>query len=288
MDSWFARRPVRDMRPGEHAGLAYATREERDHIVGAFVRYGLSVAHKVIYVSDAQAGELPGLGGIDPLPYLENGRLRLLGSARACLTGGVFDPDRLYGTLSSEITRAQAEGHSDIRVTLDSSWVLEQPGGFDRLLACERMFDEAFTPSTTVMAVCQIDAAACSREQLQALGEVHEVVAVADPQFEDAVLRITPTFQPCGLLLDGEIDASRHAVFTEALWSVAHDAREVHLDLAQLRFIDLGGLRMLAEFAVGRAERGPLVLDHVPSQLRNVMEIVGWHLLPGLRLGEVA
>ena len=111
-----------------------------------------------------------------------------------------------------------------------------------------------------------------------------------DPEFEDSVLRITRTLRPHGLSIAGELDAARHAAFAAALTSAmtsAPAAGELHLDCAELRFIDLGALRLLADFAARHAGSGALILDRVPRHLRDVIDLVGWGRLPGIRLGDV-
>ena len=118
------------------------------------------------------------------------------------------------------------------------------------------------------------------------MDEVEALATGGDSDIEDQVLRITRTYQPYGLAIVGEIDAARHSVFLEALATLDADGKEVHLDLARLDFIDLGGLALIADHAVRNARRYTIVLDHVPAQLRMVMEIVGWQVSPGLQLGE--
>lgn len=279
-------RPVRKLRPGDHAWLAYRGVAEQDHLVGAFVQDGLRAGDKVIYVTDGRMGRPPGLHGIDPRPYLESRRLRMPAKSEVCVSrNGRFDPERLYGRLCGEIRRAQGEGHTSIRVTVDLSWTLKEKDGFRRLLECERLFEDALRPSRTVMALCQLDRRVCTMDEAEALRGRHGLSAEPDPVFDDSVLRLVRTFEPYGLRVQGEIDAARHSAFVKALGELGGN-HEVHLDLAELRFIDLGGLGLIAEHAVKTARSRTIVLDHVPPQLRMVMEIVGWQRLPGLRLGR--
>lgn len=113
---------------------------------------------------------------------------------------------------------------------------------------------------------------------------------VTEPAFHDSVLRITRMSRPPGLRLHGELDASRHAVFGAALDGVLAEANgsPVHLDLGGLGFIDLGALTMMATVASRRSPYGPLVLDRVSPQLARLMDVIGWHMTPGLLLGAVA
>jgi anti-anti-sigma regulatory factor len=263
------------MRPGDHALLDYASDAEHEHVVKGFVQDGLLGGRRVISV-----GECP---GVRADAYAGAGLLRVLEPARFRLAGGGFDPDRLYGRLCKEIRRAEEAGQTPIRVALGLTWVLDEPAGFERLMDCERMFKEALGPSGTVMALCRIDRRRVRAAELAALRGLHGPMVCGDPEYVDSVLTLVRTFEPPGLVIRGEIDAARHTALERALRGI-EGAHELRLDLADLRFIDFGGLRLLADFAVERT----LVLDNVPAQLRTVMEIVGWTGLPGLRLTGAA
>lgn len=286
---WFVRRPVGDLRPGDHALLTYAGEAERRDVVGAFVRRGLNAEDKVIYLAGpGRAAGPTAVPGADAADL--GGRLSVLALDESCRDDGLFDPHRVVGMLGAEIARAERAGYRSIRVTADLTWAVSRPDGLGPLLSCERHIDRAVAPSTSVIAICQFDRRACGPAGLAELREMHSVLVAPDPEFEDAVLRIDRTFHPAGLSLGGELDASRHAVFSEALSATLarNNGHPVHLDLAELDFIDLGALNMLADAAVRRADHGPLVLDRLSPQLRSVMEVVGWDMLPGLRLGDTS
>lgn len=287
MDPWFARRAVGQMLPGDHAWFSYADREEQEHVVGAFMRDGLGSADKVVYITDDDPATLPGLGGrhpIDPAEHLRTGQLAVLPRAETCLSRGVFDPARLAGSLHDLIIRAERERFRGVRVTVDMSWALKQRHGRERVLDCESRVDAAISPSTMAMAICQIDERSCTRDELTAVKERHEVLVGADPYFSDAVLTITPTFRPRGLRLSGELDGARHAVFAEALRKVIGSEDDVHLNLADLRFIDLGALSMMAGTAMHLGAR--IILDAPSPDLADVVEIVSSRLLPWLEIGD--
>ena len=288
METWFSHRSVGEMRPGDHAWLGYSSDEEQERVIGTFVRTGLATADKVIYVSDSAPQEIPGIGGwADPSRFVDSGQLRIIPRREAYLTDDRFDAELVLTMLGAEIVAAEREGYRGIRVTGDEmSWATVDPGDRQRLIACERQVDAAIAPSTTVMAICQVDRRQCAAEDLRTLRELHEVMVHPDPEFEDGVLRIVRTYAPCGLRIEGELDAARHTVFIEALEGVAAADGEVHLDLADLRFIDLRALGVLADLTSRRLVANGVVLDNVPPQLRDVIELVGWHMLPGVRPGR--
>lgn len=286
--TWLVERPVGDMRPGDHAWLAFANTDEREQVVGTFVYDGLKTDEKVVYVTDASPGELPRVltRRIDPEPFAEAGQLRLIPREHSCLNRGHFDPDLMLRTLEREIAVAFDEGYRAVRITADMSWALGEPKGSELLLGCEGWFEAAVAPSTMAMAICQIDPHRCTPDQLTALRNSHEVLVKANPAFDDGILRITRTFEPHGLRLEGELDGARHAVFAETLSSVTASGRQIHLDLTKLRFIDLGALNLLAGHAMRMPAGSVLVLDNLPPDVANIIEMVGWDRFPGLSHGN--
>ena len=288
---WFDTRPVSSVRPGDHGWLAYRGFEERDRVIGPFVREGLQTNEKVVYVTDAPADRLPGLGPrhlVDVDAYGREGRLRVISRRDACLNRrGEFEPAMMLDTIGREVDGAFAQGFRAVRLTTDHSWLmnLPEPPDFGRMLGCEHRVGDAVSPSTMAMAICQIDRRACPPEELIALRDTHEVLVEVNPEFDDGILKIVRTFEPDGLRVEGELDAARHSVFAEQLAQVSTERRGVHLDLSRLDFIDLGGLHLLARHATELPGGEPLVLDHLAPDVESVIEMVGWHRLPGLARG---
>jgi anti-anti-sigma regulatory factor len=286
VEAWLTHRSVRDLRPGDLAWLAFANEEEQGHIIGPFVRGGLDGEDTVIYVTDAASGQLPGLAGTGPAEHVKHGRLRLI-PWRKVLHEGHFESARMLATLQAEIACAVGAGARGVRVTADMSWAVRDVG-VDRILDCERQFGAAVAASTMITAICQVDRRRLTEAELVALRAAHEVAVRPNPEFEDGVLRITRTFAPPGLQLEGELDGARHAVFAETLSSIARTDRDVHLDVGGLRFMDLGALHLLTTFVSRRRGCGRLLLDNLAPELATVIDTVGWHRLPGLAYGQGA
>ncbi|WP_433463805.1 MEDS domain-containing protein [Spirillospora sp. CA-128828] len=289
---WFAKRPVSAVRPGDHGWLAYSGPEERDRVIGPFVREGLETDEKVVYVTDSPPERLPGLGPahrIDVHAHIAAGRLRVISRRDACLDrSGAFQPAMMVDTLGHEVGTAFDQGFRAVRLTTDYSWLLNEAGRSDlgRMLGCEHQVGDAVSPSTMAMAICQIDRRACPPDQLNALRDTHEVLVEVNPEFDDGILKIVRTFEPDGLRVEGELDAARHTVFAEQLGQLRPGGGSVHLDLSRLGFIDLGGLHLLAKHATRLPAESSLVLDHLSPDVESVIEMVGWHRLPGLARGR--
>lgn len=290
--TWFAKRPVSDVRPGDHGWLAYSGPEERDRVIGTFVDDGLETDEKVVYVTDAPPERLPGLGGRSPDDLdarARSGQLRVIPRRSACLNrGGGFEPAMMLETLAREIDGTLGEGFRAVRLTTDYSWLLNRSGRTDlaQMLGCEHRLGAAVSPSTMVKAICQIDRNGCPDDELAALRDTHEVLVEVNPEFDDGILRLVRTFAPDGLRVEGELDAVRHAVFAGQLARVSDGRDRVHLDFSRLGFIDLGGLNLLVHHATAQPRPATLVLDGLAPDVEAVIEMVGWHRLPGLTRGQ--
>lgn len=100
--------------------------------------------------------------------------------------------------------------------------------------------------------------------------------------FETPNLRISRLLRPRGLVVSGEIDASNVNLLETALNHPVLAPSNLHVDLSQLTFCDLAGLRALVRAAQNLGSGRCLVVHGMPLQLRRVMELVGWSDLPNL------
>jgi anti-anti-sigma factor len=81
-----------------------------------------------------------------------------------------------------------------------------------------------------------------------------------------------------GLRLRGELDTLSTGALREAIAALPADLREVHLELAGLSFIDVGGTRVLLGLA--RCPQRRLVLHQPPRSLLRLIHL----LCPGCLL----
>jgi anti-anti-sigma factor len=115
-------------------------------------------------------------------------------------------------------------------------------------------------------------------------------MVTSDSVSDDGVLRITRTVDPPGLAIAGEIDESTYPALLAALRELPHSPPEVHLDLADVSYCDLAGLRAIVRLASPDAAGGgtvkQVVLHQVPESLRTVLHIVGWDAATQLTLAD--
>jgi anti-anti-sigma factor len=103
------------------------------------------------------------------------------------------------------------------------------------------------------------------------------------PLYDDGALRITQMPGPGpGYALAGEIDEAALPMLARRLGEIAAELREVHLNLADLDYADLAGLRVIVGLA--DAGRRSVVLHQLPPHLRAILNIVGWDTAPGVQI----
>lgn len=106
-----------------------------------------------------------------------------------------------------------------------------------------------------------------------------------EPLVRTGELRVLRTYRPDGLRVEGVVDAQSHRHLRTALDAVGQIDGDIQLDLSGLEFLDLGGLRLLMEFARSRAAGSRLELVGLAPHVREVISLVGWDETPCLRLG---
>ena len=109
--------------------------------------------------------------------------------------------------------------------------------------------------------------------------------------YYDGVLRIICTADPEVVLIAGEIDAARYLGLVSTLEDLVDSEGDVHVNLAELEYCDLAGLRAILRLAgTGREDpdhnRRSLFLDDVPPHLATLLQTLGWDSTPGLIMNE--
>jgi anti-anti-sigma regulatory factor len=237
--------------PGDHACLTFSDEEERLDIVAAFVRDGLSSGHRVLcYTSAYPPGELrgrlsdrgvPATGGTRP------GQLDLR-PAQAWLAGAGFRPSAVLGELSGATDRARVDGYPGLRVAADMGWAADPVVGVEHLVTFEKQVSQLFADAR-VAAVCQYDRQQFDAVTLASTTAVHSCAVAATVYHDGPVLRICRQHSPGGIRVSGELDYTALDLFREALAEAVRLGEHVHVNLAQLRFIDAASAGALVQVA---------------------------------------
>ncbi|MER6691236.1 MEDS domain-containing protein [Streptomyces minutiscleroticus] len=282
------------MRPGDHLFLGYDSDEERDTVLSAFLLDGLASGHRGFVLTPV---EMPaGLAltfleahGCDIEDEIAAGRLVV--DAHLATPEGLWDLDEV---IRREARRAVGDGFLGLRVSMEILRV-RAGGDLKSLHDSELLLDPVFA-SLPVLGICQYDRRVFDEGELAPLDGLHHGRVAADSVWQDELLSITRTFAPPGLALAGEVDDTNVTAMARALHEEtarararAADAARARLDLRELRFIDVGALRLLVFSALGLyASGGTLVLHGVAPYLQRLMRVAGWDRVPGLRMETAA
>ncbi|MBG0826638.1 STAS domain-containing protein [Planomonospora sp. ID67723] len=99
----------------------------------------------------------------------------------------------------------------------------------------------------------------------------------------DRRLRVTCFPSPPGLQVEGDLDRLSLPALVRSLDSIPGDS-DAYVNLAGLRFIDVGGLRALVVTAAQFRDGHVLALRSAPPRVRRLLDLTGWREAPGLRL----
>jgi anti-anti-sigma factor len=90
-------------------------------------------------------------------------------------------------------------------------------------------------------------------------------------------LRIFFTRPSAGVRCEGDIDATTCPVLVRALAVVAdHTSGDLHADLSEVSFIDVGGLRVLVETTSRLAAERRFIVDALRPHTLRIIDLCGW------------
>jgi PAS domain S-box-containing protein len=145
-------RSLADLRPGEHLGLLFETEVERRAGLAPFLRRGLELHEKVLYLDEAGGARLARRyledDGVEVEPYLASGQF-----STGADDAHIF---QLAAFLKRETARALAQGYPALRVAVDMAWMKEKLSGNPGLSEYEAGLNN-FLPSSGCLVLCQYD-----------------------------------------------------------------------------------------------------------------------------------
>jgi anti-anti-sigma regulatory factor len=104
--------------------------------------------------------------------------------------------------------------------------------------------------------------------------------------FADKQLVVLRTTVPPGVRFAGEIDASNSYAVSDSLAAAVGLDGDIHVDVSNLLFCDISGIRELVSAAESMDRGRRLLLHGMPALLETVIRVVGWNQLPTLVVCE--
>ena|GEM_PF-1364303 len=197
---------IYDLMPGDHLCCIYETEEEHRALVTPFLRKGLELGQKVMYVVDAHTAEtiLDYLedDGVDVKQSLECGQLLILTQNESYMRNGLFSPDNMINLLRSETEKVLAEGYTALRVTGEMTWALHGLPGSERLIEYEIKLNNFF-PGSKCLAICQYDKRRFSPTILMDVLHTHPIAVLGTKVYDN------PFYIPPAEMLSRELPAMK-------------------------------------------------------------------------------
>jgi anti-anti-sigma regulatory factor len=273
------------IRPGEHACCRFAHAQDRERLTLDFVRDGLRRGHKVVYRcgGEDEDGVVAALAGPDEL--LESararGQLAIRPLRQARTPDGRLDVDRMLADLGEEREQATAEGYAGLSVAGDMAWALDDASALERLAEYETRVADHMDPGPVVF-LCLYDHGRSGTGTLSDVTAAHDVDVSPElaPLGRDSLLAAARV-QGDTLRLAGELDFGCTPGLADVLDAHFHGA--LCLDLADLRFVDVAGMRTL------RGRKGqPMKISATSGAVRRLVVLLGWDTDPGVEVVDAA
>ncbi|HYZ29943.1 MAG TPA: MEDS domain-containing protein [Thermoleophilaceae bacterium] len=267
------------VRRGEHACCHFRDGDDRERFAVAFVRAALRRGDKVVYLFDGDdaAGLISRLERADAgfAPAAARGQFQARRSREAYIPDGQFDPGRMVARLRDERDVARAEGYPGLSVAGElPTGFCEAPGG--ELLGAYEALLASGIDAGSYSILCQYDPSRFGAEVLSQVIESHEVDASPDlaPIGRDGDLAAVRDRGRGALRLAGELDFGSAQALAEVL---AHFDGPVRLDLADLSYVDVTGMRAL------RGRNGQrLTISRSSGAVRQLAALLGWDTDPAI------
>jgi|GEM_PF-6384342 len=151
---------IPDFKYHDHVGLFYSSADEQLSVVLNYMKTGLELREKCVYVFYENRFDpiLEGLEseGVEVDSALKNGDMLFLDYKEVYLGRDFFDPEYVIKKLKYFSDLAVSGGYGGLRITGEMSWANEEFPGSERLMEYEAKLN-FFIPRNKITALCQYD-----------------------------------------------------------------------------------------------------------------------------------
>lgn len=231
---------------GDHVCWAYDDDAAFEDAALRFLAEGLARGERLLWVGDGAEDRLRRSGGplSDVGGLTERGTLQVLSVSGGYAAAGPFAPERQLAFYDAATRRAIDEGYRGLRVVAEITALAADETQRAQLLRWEHLADDYVAHGPGFSAFC-----AYRRDLLppDAVADVVSLHPLAHAEGPATGFRVW--FDEDALFLAGDVDAFSAGRLAGLLETTHVDARVVTLDLSEVSFIDLAGVRAVARWA---------------------------------------
>ncbi|MGH3942201.1 MAG: MEDS domain-containing protein [Pseudonocardiaceae bacterium] len=273
------------VRHGQHACGIVGSGSERLRMVSGFVRSGLLAGDRVWCFANGSRSEILSWLRRDEAvedDALDSGQLTVLPTQESTLCVLDCDPDAVVDGLRRAVDNALQDGWNGFRMVGDLGWATREQCCPQRLMDFEERIGEVLAglPAATL---CQYDRYRFDVATMVTLTGMHAAVLGSVQLGEQ--LTCCPLDGPpgpaglsgpelSGLRLVGEVDLATRKIFTTALDKAMSGTGDLHLDLSELTFIDIGGVQVMLRSAERLWPSRRIILHWSPPSLKIALHLL--------------
>lgn len=263
------------LRPGDHVCWTYSSDDEHESVLTAFVADGLREGQRVAYFAprglEARLGDYVQGQGMDALSLIDEGQL-ILGSAEDGYSpNGRFDPDTSLDGFRAMAEQALADGYAGLRVAGENGWIVAD-WLYHAIWPAYEVRVDRMIAGLPLIGMCSFDMRECGQKIMQLMDAVHPLRLGTSSARSAFHLHSN---RNDGVVVGGEVDVATSDTVASLLEALAGDEVINRIDLSDLSFADVQGMRAIATGAKAMAEKAGVVrLDNPPEVFTRA-----WRLL---------
>lgn len=284
---------VRPWTAGEHVCVSYQNHGERTALLMINLTDALERGERFVYFVDSGSTDDVVSWFADQRleigPVLAREQFVVRPTERFVAAAGGVDSDQVIAVLRQESEQAMRAGYTGTRVCREMAWALRGQADLARVTVHERWVAGVIASGELlgIRLVCQYARDDLPNGDLSALQGAHELsLTTEQAQRVSPLLRVDLLKAGAGLRLSGEVDRSNIVELAAALDSMFRDDQDFHVCLADVHYVDVAAVRLLAETARRLRDGYRLVLRSPGPLIRAILRIYGWDAVPSLQLAE--
>lgn len=244
---------------GDHVGWVVRDRDEFTLLATRYLEQGAELGDKLFLFASPRGPEWTSLAG-DGVTVLD--------PVQAFLDGGELGTELTFATFREQNRLARAQGYRGMRVVAVMDWLLDVPATFARIVDFEQRLDRLVAETGCVI-VCAYRPESFGAVDLADVLCVHPHRRGGQPK--------AGSFRIWNVggdrwRLAGDIDVNNVDTFSARLASAASGGGRLALDLREVGFVDLAGLRTIARHST--EQQVAIVVEGLGEAMRKC-----WNLL---------